>query len=38
MAFHSCLSTECPYLVFGGFQIEFHAEFKSELFDQGPHI
>ena len=31
MAFHSCLSTECSYMVSKGFKIEFHAEFKNEL-------
>ena len=35
MAFHSWLLTECSYLVFKGFQIEFHAELKNELFVQG---
>ena len=35
MTFHSCLSTECSYLVFKGFQIEFHAELMNELFVQG---
>ena len=38
MAFHSCLSTECSYLVFKGFPIEFHAEFTNELFVHGHHI
>ena len=38
MAFHSCLSTECSYLVFKDFPIEFHAELKNELFAQGHHI
>ena len=38
MAFHSCLSTECPYLVFKDFPIEFYAELKKELFVQGRHI
>ena len=38
MAFHSCLSTESSYMVFEGFQIEFHAELKNELFVQGHHI
>ena len=33
MAFHSCL-----YLVFKGFQIEFPAELKNELFVQGHHF
>ena len=32
MAFYSCLSTECSYLVFKGFPIEFRAELKNELF------
>ena len=32
MDFHSCLSSECSYLVFKGFPIEFHAELKNELF------
>ena len=35
MALHSCLLAECSYLVFKGFQIEFHAELKNELFVQG---
>ena len=30
MAFHSCLSTECSYMVFKDFQIECHAELKNE--------
>ena len=38
MAFHSCGSTECSYLVFKGFPIEFHAELKNELFVQGHNI
>ena len=38
MAFHSCLSTECSYLVFKDFPIEFHAGLKNELFVQGHHI
>ena len=38
MAFHSCLSKEYLYLVFKDFPIEFHAEFKNELFIQGHHI
>ena len=38
MAFHSCLSTECSYLVFQDFPIEFHAEIKNDLFVQGHHI
>ena len=38
MAFHSCLSTECSHLVFKDFPIEFHAEFKNELFVQDHHI
>ena len=32
MTFHSCLSTECSYLVFKGFPIEFHAKLKNEPF------
>ena len=36
--FHSCLSTECSYLVFKDFPIEFHAELKNELVAQGHHI
>ena len=32
MAFHSELSTECSYLVFKGFPIEFHAELKNDFF------
>ena len=35
MAFHSCLLTECSYLVFKGFQTEVHAELKNELYVQG---
>ena len=35
MAFHSCLLTECSYLVFKGFRIEFHSELKNGLFVQG---
>ena len=35
MAFHSCLLTACSYLLFKGFQIEFHAELKNEPFVQG---
>ena len=38
MDFHSCLSSECSYLVFKGFPIEFHAELKNELFVQSHHI
>ena len=38
MAFHSCLSTECSYMVFKSFQIEFHAELMNELFVQGHHV
>ena len=38
MAFHSCLSTECSYMVFKGYQIEFHAELKNELLAQGHPI
>ena len=38
MAFYSCLSTDCLYIVFGGFQIEFHAEIKNEIFVQGHHV
>ena len=38
MAFHSCLSTECSYVAFKGFKIEFHAELKNALFLQGHHI
>ena len=38
MTFNPCLSTECSYMVFKGFQIEFHAELKNELFVQGHHI
>ena len=38
MAFHSCLSTECSYMVFKGIKTEFHAELKNELFVQGYHI
>ena len=38
MAFHSCLSTECSYLVFKDFLIEFHAGLKNELSVQGHHI
>ena len=35
MTFQSCLSTECSYMVCKGFQIEFDAELKNDLFDQG---
>ena len=35
MAFHSCLLTECLYMVFNGLKIEFHAELKNKLFVQG---
>ena len=38
LAFYSSLSTECSFMVFGDFQIEFHAELKNELFVQGHHI
>ena len=38
MAFYSYLSKECSYMVFKGFQIEFHAKCKNELFVQGHHI
>ena len=38
MAFHSCLLTECSYLVLKDFPIEFHAEIKNDLFVQGYHI
>ena len=38
MAFHSCLLTECSYLVHKDFPIEFHAEIKNDLFVQGYHI
>ena len=38
MAFNSCLSTECSYLVFKDFPIELHAELKNELFVLGHHI
>ena len=27
--FYSSLSTECSYMVFEGFQIEFHADLKN---------
>ena len=37
MAFYPCLSKEGSYMVFKGFQIEFHAELKNELFVQGHH-
>ena len=29
IAFQSCLSTECSYLEFKDFPIEFHAELKN---------
>ena len=32
MAFHSCLSAECSYLVFKDFPIESHAELKKITF------
>ena len=38
MAFHFCLLTECSYLVFKDFPIEFHNELKNELFIQCHHI
>ena len=38
MAFHFCILTECPYLVFKDFPIGFHNELKNELFIQGHHI
>ena len=38
MAFYSCLSTECSYLVFKDFPIELHAGLKNQLFVQGHHI
>ena len=31
------LSKECIYMVFKGFQIEFHAGLKNELFVHGDH-
>ena len=38
MGFHSCLSAECSYKVFDGFQIEFYTEIKNVLVVQGHHI
>ena len=38
MALHFCLLTECSYLVFKEFPIDFHNELKNELFIQGHHI
>ena len=38
MAFHSFLSTECSYLVFTDFPIEFHAELKNGRFIQDHNI
>ena len=38
MAFYFYLLTECSYLVFKDFPIEFHNELKNALFIQGHHI
>ena len=38
MAYHSCLSIECSYMLLNGFQIDVHAEFKNDRFVQCHHI